>query len=117
VSPTEVIGRTDPLPTMMDEGVEGLGGRKREMLQRSGVVWFDAPELATHSVSESGCWSIIVLKEFASNCCSHQPCHDVQGGDILFCHRAAYNCGGARIGTKGGVKGASPWPPFTSHCS
>jgi hypothetical protein len=57
MSPTEVIGRMDPLPTMMDEGTVELGGRKREreMLPGLGVVWFDTLELATHSVSESGC--------------------------------------------------------------
>jgi hypothetical protein len=31
VSPTEVTGRTDPLPTAMDEGTLGLGGRKRDV--------------------------------------------------------------------------------------
>jgi hypothetical protein len=30
MSPTEVIGRMDLLPTMMDEGTVELGGRKRE---------------------------------------------------------------------------------------
>jgi hypothetical protein len=34
MSPTEVIGRIDPLPTMIDEGTLGLGDRKREMLPR-----------------------------------------------------------------------------------
>jgi hypothetical protein len=38
VSPTEVTGRTDPLPTTIDEGIARLGGRKREMLPGSGVV-------------------------------------------------------------------------------
>jgi hypothetical protein len=32
VSPTEVTGRTNSLPTIMDEGIAGLGGQKREML-------------------------------------------------------------------------------------
>jgi hypothetical protein len=38
VSPTKVTGRTDPLPTMINEGIAGLGGRKREMLLVSSVV-------------------------------------------------------------------------------
>jgi hypothetical protein len=38
MSPTEVTGRMDPLPTMMDEGIIGLGSQKMEMLPRSGVV-------------------------------------------------------------------------------
>jgi hypothetical protein len=54
VSPTEATGRMDLLPTMMDEGITGLGGRKRVMLPRSGVVWNDALELVTHSISEGG---------------------------------------------------------------
>jgi hypothetical protein len=71
VSPTEVIGRTDPLPTTMNEDIEKLGGQKREMLAGSGVVWFDALESVTHSLSEGGIWSVIVLKELASN---YEPC-------------------------------------------
>jgi hypothetical protein len=38
VPPTEVIGRTNLLPTTMDEGIARLGGQKREMLPRSSVV-------------------------------------------------------------------------------
>jgi hypothetical protein len=38
VSPTKVTGRMDLLPTMMDEGIIGLGGQKREMLLGSDVV-------------------------------------------------------------------------------
>jgi hypothetical protein len=36
MSPIEVIGKMDLLPTMMDEGIARLGGRKREMLLGSG---------------------------------------------------------------------------------
>jgi hypothetical protein len=50
----EVIDGTDPLPTMIDEGTSGFVGRKREMLPGSSVVWFDALELVTHSLSEGG---------------------------------------------------------------
>jgi hypothetical protein len=52
MSPTEVTGRMDLLPTTMDEGIVGLGGRKREMLSRSGAMWFNALESMTHSISE-----------------------------------------------------------------
>jgi hypothetical protein len=38
MSSTEVIGRTDMLPTMIDEGIVGLGGQKREMLLGSSMV-------------------------------------------------------------------------------
>jgi hypothetical protein len=38
VSPTEVTGRMDPLLTMIDEDITGLGGQKRKMLPGSGVV-------------------------------------------------------------------------------
>jgi hypothetical protein len=38
VSPTEETSRMDPLPTTIDEGMVGLGGRKREMLAGSDVV-------------------------------------------------------------------------------
>jgi hypothetical protein len=38
VSPTQVTGRMGPLPTTIDEGIAGLGGRKREMLLGSGMV-------------------------------------------------------------------------------
>jgi hypothetical protein len=74
VSLTDVTGRMNPLPTTMDEGTTGLGGQKREMLLRSGVVWFNAPESVTHSVSEGGVWSVIVLKELASDCWSQESC-------------------------------------------
>jgi hypothetical protein len=44
VSSTEVTGRTDPLPTTMDEGIAGLGGKRRDVtsvahgvIRRTGV--------------------------------------------------------------------------------
>jgi hypothetical protein len=104
VLPTEVTGKTDPLPIMMDEGIAGLGGQKREMLPGSGMVWFDAPKSATHSVSESSCYSAIMLKELVSDCCSHKPCQGVQDGDAGGCCWAVYIYNGARMGAKGGVK-------------
>jgi hypothetical protein len=57
VSPNEVTGRTNTLPTTIDEGIIGLGGQNREMLSGSGMVWFNAPESTIHSISEGGVWS------------------------------------------------------------
>jgi hypothetical protein len=44
------------------EGIQGLGGRKREMLPGLGVVWFDALDSATHFMGEEAsgalsCWT------------------------------------------------------------
>jgi hypothetical protein len=69
---TKVICRTDPLPPMMEESITELGGRKREMFTGSGVVWFEALESMTHSISEGGIWCVIVLKMLANNCWSHK---------------------------------------------
>jgi hypothetical protein len=77
VLPTKVIGRMDPLPTTMDGGTTILGGRTREMLSGLGVVWFDAPESVTHFVSAGDVWSVIVLKESASDYWSHEPCQGI----------------------------------------
>jgi hypothetical protein len=68
----------------MDEGTSELGGRKREMLPRSGVVWLDALKLA-HSMREGGCCSDIMLKELASDSLSHEPCHDIQDRGVVCC--------------------------------
>jgi hypothetical protein len=38
MSPTEVTSKMGSLPTTIDEGITGLGGRKREMLPGSSVV-------------------------------------------------------------------------------
>jgi hypothetical protein len=38
VSSTEVTGKTYPLPKTIDEGMVGLGGQKRLLLPRSGVL-------------------------------------------------------------------------------
>jgi hypothetical protein len=78
VLPTEVTSITDPLPTTwMKVQQDSVVEREREMLSGSSVMWFDAPELTTHSVSEDGVWSIIVLKELPSDCWSHEPCQGV----------------------------------------
>jgi hypothetical protein len=65
-SPTEVIGREEPLPTMIDEGVDEFKGRGLEILPAKVVVWCEAPESATQSWTElGGSWSVMVLKELA----------------------------------------------------
>jgi hypothetical protein len=47
VSPTEVTGRADMLPKMIDGGLVELGGWTIVKLPASKVVWFEAPESAT----------------------------------------------------------------------
>jgi hypothetical protein len=68
----------------------------------SDVVWFDAPESATHSISAGG---VIVMKELTNNCWFHEPCQDGEAVCCCCCCWAAYIDGGARIGTKGCVNG------------
>jgi hypothetical protein len=65
-SPTEVIGRADPLPTTMDEGSVEVGGRTEVKLLASKVVWLEAPESTTQSVTARGV-KVIVLKELTSD--------------------------------------------------
>jgi hypothetical protein len=62
-----VIGRIEPLPTMIDGGIAEFGGRNKEMLPESDIVWLEVPEFATKSVSASG-FNVMVLKEFARDC-------------------------------------------------
>jgi hypothetical protein len=58
---------------MMDEGLAEFKGQRLEILPTERVVWCEALESATHSLTElwGGC-SIMVLKEFVSDCWS-QP--------------------------------------------
>jgi len=53
---------------MTDEGYDEQGGRNKDMLPASGVMWFEAPESMTHSEVDGGCWRVMVLKELASAC-------------------------------------------------
>ena len=46
--------KTNPSPTMMEEGQEGCGGRTEERILASGVVWKEAPVSAIHSVLTGG---------------------------------------------------------------
>jgi hypothetical protein len=67
VSPTEVTGRDDLLPTMIDEGLVELDRRRVVRLLTSEVVWLKAPKSMTKSVTVRGVKGMI-LKELASDC-------------------------------------------------
>jgi hypothetical protein len=58
--------------------MESQRGRGEEMLPEYGVVWLEAPELATQSVMGVGGVSSMVLKEPARDYGSHSPNHGVQ---------------------------------------
>jgi hypothetical protein len=62
-----VTGRADPLPTTMDEGLVEVVGRIEVKLPASEVVWLEAPESATQSVT-AGRVKAMVLKELANDC-------------------------------------------------
>jgi hypothetical protein len=65
-SPTEVTGRADPLPIMMDEGSIEVGGRTEVKLPASKMVWLEVPESVTQLVTAGGVKSM-VLKEFVND--------------------------------------------------
>jgi hypothetical protein len=48
------------------------------MLPKYGVVWLEAPELATQSVVDVGGVCSMVLKEPTRDCGFHSPDHGVQ---------------------------------------
>jgi hypothetical protein len=73
VLPTEVTGRDDPLPKMMDEGSVGRGDLTEVKLLTLKVVWLEAPESMTQSVTTGGtitmvwkemrgCWTLTPLE-------------------------------------------------------
>jgi hypothetical protein len=62
-----VIGRADPLPITMDEGSVEVGGRIEVKLPASEVVWLEAPESVTQSVTAGGV-KAMVLKKLANDC-------------------------------------------------
>jgi hypothetical protein len=62
-----VTRRADPLPTMMNEGSVEVGGRTEFKLPASKVVWLEASESATQSVTAMGV-KAMVLKELANDC-------------------------------------------------
>ena len=80
-SPTEVTGRAEPLPTMMEEGHEGGGGWVEVRIPASGVVWKEAPESAIQSAEETGEVRVVVLKDSASHAGSQPPAHGAHGDD------------------------------------
>ena len=53
-SPTEVTGRAEPSPTMMEEGQEGEGGWVEVRMLAYGVVSKEALESAIQSAKEAG---------------------------------------------------------------
>jgi hypothetical protein len=64
--PEVVTGKVDPFPTMME--VEH-GGRNKEMLALSGVMWLEAPKSMTQSVAPGGL-RVMMLKLLARDCWS-----------------------------------------------
>jgi hypothetical protein len=62
VLPIEVTGRDDLLPIMMDEGSVERGGRTEIKLLSLGVVWLEALEFVTQSMT-AGVTIIVVWKE------------------------------------------------------
>jgi hypothetical protein len=66
VSPIEVTGKVDPLPTMMEEGKVRLPGWGKETILGLGVVWYEASGSATQPVGVGvGCDDIVVQGERA----------------------------------------------------
>jgi hypothetical protein len=61
-----VTKRADPLPTVMDEGSIKVGGQTEVKLPASEVVWMEAPESVTQSVTVEGV-NAMVLKELAND--------------------------------------------------
>jgi hypothetical protein len=61
-----VIEIADPLPTMMDEGSVEVGGRTEVKLPASDVVWLEALESVTQSVTTEAV-KAMVLKDLAKN--------------------------------------------------
>jgi hypothetical protein len=66
-----VIGREQPLPTTIEEGLDETKGRRVEIFPTDGVVWCVTLESATQSWTEVGDgWSAMELKELVSDCWS-----------------------------------------------
>jgi hypothetical protein len=54
VLPIEVTRRMESLPTMMERGWKAEGGAGEEMLPEYRVMWLEASESATQSVTGMG---------------------------------------------------------------
>ena len=81
------------------------------------MVWLEAPESATQSVTGVGGVSAIVLKEPARDCGSHSPDHGVQ--DDGCCCGARGRGSGARGGVNGGptcCAGEPKWGAAKKAC-
>ena len=77
--PVAVTGRSAPLPTMIDEGVNDDGKEVTERLPASAVMCEPAPELAYHS-DDAGGVSVMVLKDYARESAFQvPPCVGFQG--------------------------------------
>jgi hypothetical protein len=61
-----VTGRAGPLPTMMDGGSVEVGGQIEVKLPTFEMVWLEASESATQSVTAGGV-KTIVLKALAND--------------------------------------------------
>jgi hypothetical protein len=61
-----VSRRADPLPTMMDEGSVEVGGRIEVKLLASKVMWLEALESVTQSITIGGV-KAMGLKELADD--------------------------------------------------
>jgi hypothetical protein len=61
------MGKWDPSPTMMDEGVEEVGVWEWESIAEVEAIWDVAPESMYQTLGVAGGWSVIALKATASS--------------------------------------------------
>jgi hypothetical protein len=54
------MGSSDPLPTTIEEGVEGEGGWEERRLQEVEVMWLLASESMYHSANGSGVREVVL---------------------------------------------------------
>jgi hypothetical protein len=107
----EVIGREEPLPTMIEEGLDEAKGRRVKILPTDGVVWCITLESTTQSwIEVGGGWSAMELKELASDFWS-QPAlsQEFHPGPTVACwYNGCYCC----CGTTGGheTRRGPVWP-------
>jgi hypothetical protein len=57
---SEVTGSSDPLPTMIEEGVEEEGGCEERRLSVVEVMWLSAPESMYHSIDGGGVRDVVL---------------------------------------------------------
>ena len=68
-----VMGKWDPSPTMMDEGVEEVGVWEWESIPEMEAMWDVAPESMYQALGVAGGWSVTVLKAATSSCWFQGP--------------------------------------------